>query len=208
MKIKALCVLSAFLMTATASINAQNGVAEGYIYSRTDGTFLIPAYIDAKGDTILYMELREIEIKAPRVFATAEDYKRWERYKRYAPSVIPYAVDAVKTYRQLEAVTRDKSSRDRKKYINELEGRMEKQLRFQMKNLTVTQGFLLIEMIEKELNMPFFDLVKDVKGNFAAFYWNEFSKMYNYQLKDIYTRGKDPILDSVLDQFDLSYYLN
>ena len=66
----------------------------------------------------------------------------------------------------------------------------------------------MIEMIEKELHMPFYDLVKDVKGSFSAFYWNEFSKIYGYQLKQGYERGMDPILDSALNQFDLSYYLH
>ncbi len=206
MKIKALCFL-AVLLTAADHLTAQVA-AEGYVYRRNDGTYLMSAYIDPKGDTVLYAELREIEIKAPRVFLNAEDYKRWDKYRRYAPTVIHYAVNAVKTYRQLEADTRNASSRDRKKYVKDLEKKMEDQLRQQMKNLNRTQGYLMIEMIEKELNMSFFDLVKDVQGNFTAFYWNEFGKLYNYQLKEIYSRGKDPILDSVLDQFDLSYYMN
>ena len=194
-------ILSLFLTTALV---AQEAVA-GYITKQPDGRFLMNAYIDAKGDTIIYVELREIEVKAPRTFASADDYKRWERYKRLAPSVVPYALRTVKTYRALEAATRDGSNRDRKKYIKSLEEGMESQLRDQLKNLTRTQGFLMIEMVERELHMSFFDLVKDVKGGFTAFYWNEFGKMYEYHLKDAYMRGNDPILDSVLDQYDLSY---
>ena len=106
----------------------------------------------------------------------------------------------------IEASTRDGSNRDRKKYIKSLEEGMETQLRDQLKNLSKTQGFLMIEMVERELHMSFFDLVKDVKGNFTAFYWNQFGKLYDYHLKDAYMRGNDPILDSVLDQYDLSYY--
>lgn len=186
-------------------LRGQEAVA-GYIYKQPDGRFLMNAYIDQKGDTIIYVELREVEIKAPRTFASADDYKRWERYKRLAPSVVPYAAKAVKTYRLIEATTRDGSNRDRKKYIKSLEEGMEKQLRDQLKNLSKTQGFLMIEMVERELHMSFFDLVKDVKGGFTAFYWNEFGKLYDYHLKDAYMRGRDPILDSVLDQYDLSYY--
>ena len=106
-------ILSLFVPTV---LSAQEPVA-GYIYKQPDGKMLINAYIDAKGDTIIYVELREIEVKAPRTFASADDYKRWERYKRLAPSVVPYALRTVKTYRAMEAATRDGSSRDRKKYI-------------------------------------------------------------------------------------------
>jgi Domain of unknown function (DUF4294) len=185
------------------SVTAQEAVA-GYVQKQPDGRYLINAYIDAKGDTIIYVELREMEVKAPRTFASADDYKRWERYKRLAPTVVPYAQRAVKTFRMVEAATRDGSNRDRKKFIKSLEQGMESQLRDQLKNMTRTQGFLMIEMVEKELHMSFFDLVKDVKGGFTAFYWNEFGKLYDYHLKDAYMRGKDPILDSVLDQYDLS----
>jgi hypothetical protein len=184
-------------------VTAQEAVA-GYVQKQPDGRFLINAYIDPKGDTIIYVELREIEIKAPRTFASADDYKRWERYKRLAPTVVPYAQRAIKTFRMIEAATRDGSNRDRKKFIKSLEQNMESQLRDQLKNMTRTQGFLMIEMVERELHMSFFDLVKDVKGGFTAFYWNEFGKLYDYHLKDAYMRGKDPILDSVLDQYDLT----
>jgi Domain of unknown function (DUF4294) len=184
-------------------VTAQEAVA-GYVQKQADGRYLINAYIDQKGDTIIYVELREIEIKAPRTFASADDYKRWERYKRLAPTVVPYAQRAIKTFRMIEAATRDGSNRDRKKFIKSLEQNMESQLRDQLKNMTRTQGFLMIEMVERELHMSFFDLVKDVKGGFTAFYWNEFGKLYDYHLKDAYMRGKDPILDSVLDQYDLT----
>ena len=188
------------------AINAQDA-APGYMFKRPDGSILMAAYIAANGDTMIYCQLREFEVVAPRNFANADDYKRYERYQRYAPTVIPYAVEAVRTYRELEAATRDGSNRDRKKYINDLQTKLDDKMKSQLKNLTRTQGLMLIKMIEKELHMPFYDLVKDVKGGFSAFYWNEFGKVYGYQLKDGYIRGKDYILDAVLDKYDLSYYL-
>lgn len=183
-------------------------IAAGYMYRQTDGKYLVSAMILPNGDTLIYMQLREFEVKAPKFFASAEDYKRWERYRRLAPTVIPYAVEAVRTYREIGVATRDMSNRNRKKYIKQLENKMEDQLKKSLTNLSKTQGFLLIEMIEKELHMPFYDLVKDIKGSFSAFYWNEFGKIYSYQLKEGYERGKDPILDAILNQHDFSYYMH
>ncbi len=198
-----------FLLNIALSASAfSQDIAPGYAFRQSDGKFLVSAMLLPNGDTLLYMELREFEVKAPKFFANAADAKRWELYRRLISSVIPYAVDAVKTYRQIEAATREGGSRERKKYIKQLESKLDAQLNKNLKNLSKTQGFLLIELIEKELHIPFYDLVKDVKGSFSAFYWNEFSKMYGYQLKSGYERGKDPILDSVLDQNDLSYYLH
>jgi hypothetical protein len=186
-------------------VHAQEA-APGYIVTKSDGTVMMATHITPEGDSILYCELRPIEISAPRVFANADEYKRYERYQRYAAAVVPYAVEAVKTYRELEAATRNGHRKDRKKYINELEDKFNDKFKEQLKNLTRTQGFLLIKMIEREVHMPFYDLVKDVKGGFAAAGWNTFGKMYGYNLKEGYDRGKDPILDSILDKYDLSYY--
>ncbi len=178
----------------------------GYVIDRTDGSYMMTAHISPSGDTVIDVLMREVLIVAPRQFADANAYKKWERYKYYAPTVVGYAAEAVKTFRELESTTRDKSKSERKTYIKMLEDKLESKMRVQMKSLTRTQGLLLTKMIERELHMPFFDLVKDLRGGFQAFYWNEFGKIYGYNLKEGYIRGNDPLLDNILDQYDLSYY--
>lgn len=178
----------------------------GYVIDRTDGSYMMTAHISPNGDTVIDVLMREVLIVAPRQFADVNAYKKWERYKYYAPTVVSYAAEAVKTFRELESATRDKSKSERKTYIKMLEDKLESKMRVQMKSLTRTQGLLLTKMIERELHMPFFDLVKDLRGGFQAFYWNEFGKIYGYNLKEGYIRGNDPLLDNILDQYDLSYY--
>ena len=206
MKFNRLVSILFFSFFTVFALKAQEA-APGYMITQPDGTILMAAMVLPNGDTMIYCQLREIEVSAPRTFANADDFKRYERYQRYAPTVIPFAVEAVRTYRELEAATRDGSNKDRKKYINDLQNKMDDKFKAQLKDLTRTQGLMLIKMVEKELHMPFYDLVKDVKGGFSAFYWNEFGKVYGYQLKEGYERGKDYILDSVLDKYDLSYFL-
>lgn len=60
-------------------------------------------------------------------------------------------------------------------------------------------------MIEKELDKNMFDLIKGLRGRFAAFYWHNASKLYSYDLKEGYNEGQYPILDAVLQDFDISY---
>ncbi len=169
------------------------------------GGVLTEAIINEKGDTIPYVELSEFLVVAPKYFATADDYKRYERYRRYAPTVMPFAIDAVRTYRAMEAATREMKERDRKKYIAQLQQQLGDKMAVQLKAMTRTQGLLLTKMIEKELHMPFYDLIKDVKGGFSAFYWNEFGKFYGYHLKEGYIIGQDPVLDAILQQFNVAY---
>jgi hypothetical protein len=48
-------------------------------------------------------------------------------------------------------------------------------------------------------------LMKDMKGGWTAGYWNQMGKFFNYDLKEGYHEGDDPILDVVINDFDISY---
>jgi Domain of unknown function (DUF4294) len=203
MKFKNIAYLSLTSLAFATNLSAQQA-EEGYVFPQLNG-FRVAGIIMENGDTMPYIQLREYVVTAPKSFANADDLNRYQKYRRYAPSVYAYAVEAVRNYRDIEAATRDVNRKDRKKYVEAKYDAMNTQFRSQLKNLTKTQGFLLIKMIEKELKIPFFDLVKDMKGGFTAFYWNEFGKVYGYHLKEGYIEGKDPILDAVLKDYNLSY---
>ncbi len=158
-------------------------------------------------DTFIIADLEPVSISSPRSFKNHDEYKRYLLYRRYANFVYPYAKDAIRIFRETEHVTQTMSKRKRKKHIKRLQKELKKEFKDPMKNLTRTQGKILIKMIEKELNTPFYDLLKSLRGGFTATYYNEFGKFYGYRLKEGYTPGKDPILDAVLYDFNISYSL-
>ena len=159
-------------------------------------------------DTFIVADLEPISISSPRSFENNDEYRRYLLYRRYANIVYPYAKDAIRIFRETQHVTQTMSKRKRKKHIKRLQKELKKEFKEPMKNLTRTQGKILIKMIEKELDTPFYTLLKDLRGGFTATYYNEFAKFYGYRLKDGYTPGKDPILDAVLYDFNISYSLN
>lgn len=163
------------------------------------------AIITADGDTLILADLDDFSISSPRSFASQEDYYKYLKFRRYAAIVFPYAQEAIRIFRELEYASKIMSKKERKKKIKELEKRLEEEFEEPLKNLTKLQGKIMIKMIEKEMNASMHSLIKDVKGGFSAFYWHNFSKLYSYDLKEGYNRGQYPILDVVLDDFDLSY---
>ena len=160
-----------------------------------------------ESDTFIIADLEPVSISSPRTFKNNEEYKRYLLYRRYANHVYPYAKDAIRIFRETEEVTKSMSKRKRKKHIKRLKKELKKEFKEPMKNLTRTQGKILIKMIEKELDTPFYYLLKDLRGGFTASYYNEFAKLYGYRLKEGYIPGKDPILDAVLQDFNISYKL-
>ncbi len=155
------------------------------------------------GDTTFLADLEDIEISAPRLINNNDDYKLYLRYKRYAADVYPYAKDAIEVYRQIQLETEDLKKGKKRKYIRELNKEYKSDYKDKFKNMTRTQGKVMIKMIERELDVSFFDLIKEVKGGFTAKYWDALSGLYGYHLKDKYQKGQDPILDTVLEDFNL-----
>ena len=158
-------------------------------------------------DTLLVSELESVSVSVPRNFEDIDEYLRYKKYKRYATRVYPYAVEATTVFRELELVTKTMSKRKRKKHIKRLHKQLKKEFTEPLKNLSKTQGKILIEMIEKELEASFYDLMKGLRGAFTASYWNGLSRLYGYKLKEKYQPGKDKILDAVLYDLDISHQI-
>lgn len=164
-----------------------------------------PAFITEEGDTLILVDLDNISVTAMRNFASDEEYRKYQRTRQYAAKVYPYAKEAIRIFRELEYASVHMSKREKKKKIAELEEQLTKEFEEPLTNLTKLQGKIMIKMIEKETGQPIYNLIKDLKGGFKAFYWNAFSKLYSYDLKEGYNKGQYPILDAVLQDFDVSY---
>lgn len=160
--------------------------------------------ITAKGDTVYLDQLDQVSVSSRKQFKSKDEYDLYMRYRRYAAIVYPYALEAMRIYNDSKETTRGMSNRERKKYMNQLQKELESQFEEPLKKLTRTQGKILIKMIEKEMQMPFYDVIKEIKGGWSAFYYNTTGRFYGYHLKDGYTIGEDRILDMVLDDYNLS----
>ena len=168
------------------------------------GGGLVSALI-TDGDTLFIYELENVNVSSPRTFSSRNDYLRYRKYRRYAAKVYPFAQEAMRIFREAEYISKNMKKRKRKKYMRQLSKSLQKEFEEPLKKLSKTQGKILVKMIERELDESMFNLIKMVNGKFKAFYWNQSSKLYGYRLKTGYIVGQNPILDVVLQDFDISY---
>lgn len=169
---------------------------------RIDGQIF--SAIVQNGDTLILARLDDVSLTSFRSFSSRDEYLRYLRYKKYAALVYPYAKDAVNVLKTVEDRTRSMSRSKRKKYVDHTYRQLEHNFKQQLKNLTKTQGKILVKMIEKEMDQSFYDIIKAKRNRFSAFYWYQFGKLYDYDLKRGYVRGDDYIMDAILKDFDLS----
>lgn len=171
-----------------------------------DGNILTQI-VTENGDTLLMANLDDISISSPRTFKNRDEYLLYMKYRRYALVVYPYAKEAIRIFRETERATTEMKERERKRYIRKLQRELETEFEKPLKNLTRTQGYILVRMVERELDTNIYDLIKSLRGGMTASYWGTFSRFYGFNLKEGYELGKDPILDVVLQDFDISYKL-
>lgn len=158
-------------------------------------------------DTILIADLDEMSVSSPRKFDSKDDYRLYLKYRRYANKVYPYAKKSIRIFREVEDATQNMKPKKRKKHIKKLQKEYKKEFKEPLKKLSKTQGKVLIKMIERELDTSFYNLLKSLRGGFTASYWNQLGKLNGYRLKEGYTEGQEPILDAVLQDFDISHKL-
>ena len=166
---------------------------------------VMSALITEAGDTLILHTLEDISITSLRKFKSAEDYAKYMKFKRYAAMVYPYAKEAIRIFRETEYLTQNMNKRKRKKHIKKLQEELKTEFEEPLKRLTKLQGKIMVKMIERELNRSMYDLINGLRGKFTAFYWNNASKLYSYDLKAGYVEGRYEILDAVLQDFDISY---
>ena len=60
-----------------------------------------------------------------------------------------------------------------------------------LKKLSFKQGIILIKLVDRETGNTSYELVQELRGNFTAFFWQTFARLFGYNLKVKY----DPLGD-------------
>lgn len=161
-----------------------------------------------EGDTIPYIILPAVVCTAKRKFKNQRQAARWTRLLYNVKKVYPYAILAaarLKEYDQILAKMTDE--KEKKKYMKNAEKEIQKEFGDELKNLTVTQGRILIKLIDRETGKTSYDIVKEMRGSFSAFMWQSLAVLFNSSLKDEYdSDGEDKAIEQAIWLIENGYY--
>jgi hypothetical protein len=164
-------------------------------------------YIIQDNDTIYVRDIPEIIIQKPPSFSSQRDYRRYERLIRNVKKVYPYAKMAGVKYREVSAhMLTLKTERERKAYLKVVEKEIMDQYEDELKSLTITQGRILLKLIDREIGETSFDLLKDLKGSFTAIFWQTLARIFGHNLKSEFDpTGEDMLLNEILILIDTGF---
>lgn len=152
----------------------------------------------------LTIPLDEIYVLNRLKFNSKNERRYYYWYYKKVQRAYPFARIAADTLlvinEELEGI---KSKRKRKKKIKEIQEFMEGEFSDQLKKLTKTEGRILIKLVHRQTGQTMYDLIKEYRSGWKAFWYNSTATMFRLSLKDEYqpdNEGLDFIVEDILQR--------
>jgi hypothetical protein len=84
-----------------------------------------------------------------------------------------------------------KNAREKKKFLKQVEQDLQDEFGAELTNLSITQGTILLTLIDRETGDTSYELVKQLRGTISAFFWQSLARLFGHNLKDGYDADGD-----------------
>ena len=158
------------------------------------------------GDTITNrsINLSEVFILPKIKFNDSEQKRRYLTLQRKTLKVYPYAKLAAERLETLNSrMANVKNKRKRRKYTRMVQKFVEEEFADKLKKFTITEGQILIKLIHRQTGEIAFDLIKDLRSGWRAFWYNNTAKLYKMSLKTPflpYEIEEDYLIEDILQR--------
>jgi len=170
---------------------------------RTDtvqGRSFLLQKVKRDGVTLPEVEIKEVTVVAHPSFAKKRDFRKYERLVYNLKRVYPYALIVRLRLSQVNEDMRNlKTEKERKDYMRSVEKDVFAKYEGDMRDMTMTQGRLLIKLIDRETQNTSYTLIKDYRGKLAAAFWQGIARIFGTNLKEEYDPyGDDALIESIV----------
>jgi hypothetical protein len=163
-------------------------------------------YILVEGDSIpkSAIALDEVLLLKRLRFDSTKDRKRYLILRRKTIKVYPYAKLAAERLETLnERLATMKRKRDRRRYAKVIQKYIEDEFSAELKKLTRTEGQILVKLVHRQTGRTTFDLIKELRNGWRAFWFNNTAKLFDISLKrefDPMNEKEDYLIEDVLQR--------
>ncbi len=160
--------------------------------------------INENGDSLLFVEMKPVIIFPRRVFKSKREKRRYYRLVRNVKKAYPYSLTIKKIFIESEFVLRNMdNNRQRKRYVKEKERELKKEFEDDIRDMTYSQGRILIKLVDRETSHTSYELVKHFKGKVTAFFWQGVARLFSTNLKYEYDPdGTDRWIEEIVVQIE------
>tara|TARA_R110002012_G_scaffold170647_1_gene335178 strand:- start:198 stop:788 length:591 start_codon:yes stop_codon:yes gene_type:complete len=163
-------------------------------------------YYIIEGDTIAreMIDLDEVILLDKLKFKSEQDRRRYLILRRKTRKVYPYAKLASERLTTMtERLKTIKSNRDKKRYTKRIQKYIEGEFSEKLKKLTHTEGQILVKLIHRQTGRTAFELVKELRTGWRAFWYNTTANLFEISLKEEYNPfeiKEDYLIEDILER--------
>jgi len=153
------------------------------------------------------LSLPPIELEAVFVYKvkmSEADKKAFQLLQNRVYRVYPYARIAADRLTALNnTMNKLPNRRDRKKYFKIVEQYLETEFSDQLKKLSRKQGQILVKLIHRQTGITTYDIIKEYKSGWKAFWSNTTANLFDISLKtpyNPYEDNEDFLIETILER--------
>lgn len=164
-------------------------------------TYLIQN-VERDGVVLPEIEIKEVTVvgRPSKETSRRSEYRKYERLIYNLKKVYPYALVVRQKLEEVNQVMlQTDSEKKRKEYLKEFEKNIFGEYEDDIRNMTITQGRLLIKLIDRETQNTSYDLIREYRGRLSAAFWQGIARIFGTNLKDSYDPyGEDALIEILL----------
>ena len=207
-------MIGALSVAAGVEAFAQREVREAVRRDAPKEGVLMVYILRGPDDTLFIDNLSPIWV-FPKGRKNKKDLKDYYRLVYNFNKVYPYALVAREIVAEADGeldrlgVADRRGGFKRTKYVNNMQDELFDVFEKPLRNMTFSQGKLLVKLIDREIGKSSYDIIKDYKSGVAAKFWQGVASLFDNDLKKRYDpTGDDAVTEYLVEQWELGYFDN
>lgn len=177
------------------------------VFAQSTGTTLVAGKDTAvtKVDTSMHYFLRPIDIFPDKKDMKPRQLREYTLLEYKVKKVYPMAkVAAIKLAEYNRVYSTFKTERERKNYVKGVEKELFTEFEDEIRRMKVSEGRILIKLLDRETGNSSYEIIKEFKGGFSAFFWQSVARLFGHDLKAQYDPlHEDSMIENIVTQIDL-----
>jgi hypothetical protein len=145
----------------------------------------------------------EIIVYPHKSAKTKREQKQYDKLVRNFLKVYPYALELAKTYKNIDdTLAMFSSDKKRELYLKKREQQIMQHYKPILSRFTLSQGVLLVKLMDRESGSTAYEIVDELKGSVTAFFWQSFALMFGNSLRAEYdSNGDDKEIEYLVKRY-------
>ena len=167
---------------------------------KPDGQFIILPF-----DTLPQVMIPEIIVFPQPKDKTPRAMRQYTLLEYRVKKVYPIAkLAGIKIAEYNRVYMSFKTERERKDYVKNIEKELFATYEKEIRSMSIGQGRILIKLIDRETGKSSYNIIKEFKGGFSAFFWQGIAHLFGNNLKSEYdAANEDQMIEYIIWQIEM-----